>query len=89
MRRKFEQYSNFCDKCGKYYHRLKKSVDRHICISCYEGNHNLKEHYPELEIKEFLSTTKQSFIVTDEGKIYKDKSIRNSMKKGGLSTEND
>jgi len=72
--KKFEVYCNFCEECGRYYGRLKKHGYKK-CIFCTETNHNLRNHYPETEIDEYLSTTKDKFIVGEDNKIFKVKEI--------------
>jgi hypothetical protein len=86
---KAKSYSNFCSKCGIFYNRLKKKSEEMVCINCYKGNHNLKDHYPENEVKEFLSTVKNDCIVGDNDKVYKVNSLKNSRKKERLATIKD
>lgn len=62
--------TKICSKCNRPFMSLKK-YSKKICIDCYRGNHNLRENYPEEEIQEFLSTTKQEFIVGEDGKVFK------------------
>jgi hypothetical protein len=86
---KAKSYSNFCSKCGIFYNRLKKKSKMMVCINCYKGPHNLRDNYPENEIREFLSTIKDGCIVGDEGKVYKVNSLKNNGGKERLATIKD
>ena len=66
----FRVYCNFCERCGRYFMRLKKHGDK-VCIDCYRGNQDLRWHYPEEEVKEFLSTANKELIVVKGKKVYK------------------
>lgn len=79
----FRFYCGFCERCERYYMRSKKYGNK-VCVYCYKGNQNLRDHYPYEEVEEFLSKTKNSFYVVKDNKVFKANCINKCNEKGGF-----